>query len=181
MHIQRITTALLTLLIPVMAVPIQDKRDDTPKGCPKDTTLKIFSNNGQKQSICLQKGEVCIDAYSDFTFKGSVFSHCALQVTCTNIPHDSGVWGEVSSFKQQGKTSLDDGKSIGSKVACLGYFNDDCKGEFNFWVDRWEKAMLKGYQFWGHRTENDRMKSYICWNPVEWWGNGTPPPSVQSP
>lgn len=66
MHVQLITTALFTLLIPALAVPVEKKREDKPKECPKDTDPFKFTDQSQ---ICLLKGQVCIDAYADFTSK----------------------------------------------------------------------------------------------------------------
>lgn len=180
MHTQHITSALLILLIPVMAVPVQDKKDASRKECPKETFPLLF--RGQDNPLCLRPGQICIDAYADFNFKGKVFSKCTEQNTCVNIPQESGVWGQVSSFKQKGKTSMDDGKSPDSKVACIGFNDDTCTGDRYFWFDRWQKRVFKGYKFGLDSDENDEMKSYICFNPVDWpWGrpNNAPPLSHQ--
>lgn len=149
--------ALLVLLLPMLATIVHSQ-------CSSDTDGMWI--NGITH--CLQRGPLCVEIYAEFDFIGEPFNKCSANNECVTIPHDSGVYNKVSSFRQQGKTKFPDKNSKDDQVKCEMFWEDNCKaGSGHGSVDNWNPNFVEQKCWKGNGLDN-KMKSYRCFNPLKW-------------
>ncbi|QDS73316.1 hypothetical protein FKW77_006289 [Venturia effusa] len=157
MHFPVNPTALLILLLPMLATTVNGK-------CPSDTDG--WNINGVEH--CLQRGPLCVEMYAEFNFKGPSFTRCSVANECVTIPHDSGAFGKVSSFREQGKTGFPNKNLKTDQLKCGMFYEDNCKpGSDHGSVDSWNPNFQE-QKCWKGAGVDNRLKSYRCWKPLNW-------------